>query len=79
MVFFCHHPEAYSRVLDPFAALRADPRFQKLHERCIAEFGRQRAAVRALLAERDPDKLLAPLIAVAEEEKAKQRAEATTK
>jgi len=77
-VFNCHNPEGYSEVLDPFAALRSAPRFQKLHDRCIAEFERQRDALRAFLAERDLDKLLAPWIAVAEEAKAKQRAEAAS-
>jgi len=61
-------------VLDPFAALRTDPRFQKLHDRCMAEWERQCEVIRARLAERDLDTLLAPLIAVGEEEKAKQRA-----
>jgi len=73
-VFKCHSPEEYSKVLDPFAALRTDPRFQKLHDRCMAEWERQCEVIRARLAERDLDTLLAPLIAVGEEEKAKQRA-----
>jgi len=74
MVFNCHHPEEFSGALDPFAALRTDLRFQKLHERCMAEFERQRAAVRTLLAEHGIDKLLAPWIEVIQEEKAKKQA-----
>jgi tetratricopeptide (TPR) repeat protein len=78
-VFNCYHPEAFSKVLDPFAALRSDPRFQRLHDRCMAEWERQRAAIRALFAERDFDVLLGPLMARAEEEKAKKRAAAAGK
>jgi hypothetical protein len=39
----------------------------------MAEWERQCEVVRARLAERDFDKLLAPLIALAEEEKAKKQ------
>jgi len=78
-VFNCYDPDGVSRVLDPFAALRSNPRFQKLHERCLAEYERQCEVVRARLAERDFDVLLAPLMALAEEEKAKKQAAAVSK
>lgn len=72
-VFDCGHPEDYSALLDPFAALRGDPRFQKLHDRCIADWERQCEVMRDQLAERDLDALLAPLVALAEKQKAERR------
>ncbi len=57
-----------------WASLRSDPRFQKLYERCEAERARQRESTRALLASRDLDQLLAPVMALAREEKAQDEA-----
>ena len=79
LVFDCNSPDGISKVVDPFAALRSDPRFQGLQDRCMAEFERQRAAMRALLAERDIDKLLAPWIEVIEEERATKQPPANRK
>jgi TolB-like protein/Flp pilus assembly protein TadD len=70
---FCHHPHEFSKVLDPYTALRRDPRFQQLHDRCMSEWGRQREAVRAMLADRDLDVLLAPWIERAAEERGKEQ------
>lgn len=64
----------FFKVLDPWATLRSDPRFQKLYERCEVERKRQLESIRALLASRDLDKLLAPIMALAAEEKAQKRA-----
>jgi TolB-like protein len=72
-VFKCNRPEDYSAVLDPFAALRSDPRFQKLHDRCIADWERQCEVIRARLAEHDLDVLLEPLVALAEKESTGER------
>ena len=74
----CHLPELLSKLLDsrlsdPYAALRPDPRFQRLLGRCEAEYDRQASAIRELLAKRDLDVLLAPLIILAREGEAKHR------
>jgi hypothetical protein len=79
IVFNCYRQDGYSRVLDPFATLRSSPRFQKLRDRCMAEWERQCEVVRARLAERDLDVLLAPLIELAQAEKAQKRAAAAGK
>jgi len=73
-VFSCYRPEDYSRVLDPFAGLRTDLRFQTLNDRCMAEWERQCEVIRARIAERDLDALLAPLIGLAEKERVKKQA-----
>jgi len=70
----CFDADGYSKGLDLWAALRPDPRFQKLFERCEAERVRQQESIRALLASRDLDVLLAPIMAMAEKAKAKQQA-----
>jgi len=73
----CHLPELLSKelgrsLLDPYAALRPDPRFQRLLGRCEAEFDRQAREIRELLAKRDLDVLLAPLTALAREGRPKE-------
>ncbi len=54
---------------DPYAPVRAEPRFQALLRQSEMEQQRQADRVRSLLAEHDLDHLLAPLIAIAEENK----------
>jgi len=70
----CFERDGFAKGLDPWEALRPDPRFQKLLERCEMERVRQLESIRALLASRDLDQLLAPVMALAEEEKVKKRA-----
>ena len=73
----CWSGNDWSRVLDPYASLRADPRFRKLWAQCESEEARQSERIRELLAERDLDKLLAPLMELAERTKKKRQEEAT--
>jgi TolB-like protein/Flp pilus assembly protein TadD len=67
--------DLWSRVLDPYASLRADPRFHKLWALCESEHARQVERIRVMLAKRDLDKLLGPLMELAEETKKKKQAE----